>query len=154
MANPLLEKAAHQRPATTRRGALERLFTLMFQGFVYNQIWEDPEVDLAALELKPHHRVLTIASGGCNVLNYLAADPAIRSNTSVCLQFADRSDPDANKARQKAIVKLLDDERAAYDIGAYRDAPPGLRIWCGATVETADIGALGPWLDWAWEQSA
>src|SRR5690242_12711160 len=76
MANPLLEKAAHQRPATSRRGALERLFTLMFQGFVYNQIWEDPEVDLAALELKPHHRVLTIASGGCNVLNYLAADPA------------------------------------------------------------------------------
>jgi len=76
MANPLLEKAAHQRPATTRRGALERLFTLMFQGFVYNQIWEDPEVDLAALKLKPHHRVLTIASGGCNVLNYLAADPA------------------------------------------------------------------------------
>src|SRR5579864_7208242 len=76
MANPLLEKAAHQRPATTRRGALERLFTLMFQGFVYNQIWEDPDVDLAALELKPHHRVLTIASGGCNVLNYLAADPA------------------------------------------------------------------------------
>jgi S-adenosylmethionine-diacylglycerol 3-amino-3-carboxypropyl transferase len=76
MANPLLEKAAHQKPAGTRRGALERLFTLMFQGFVYNQIWEDPEVDLAALALKPHHRVLTIASGGCNVLNYLAADPA------------------------------------------------------------------------------
>ena len=87
-------------------------------------------------------------------IGHLAADPAIRSNTSVCLQFADRSDPDANKARQKAIVKLLDDERAAYDIGAYRDAPPGLRIWCGATVETADIEALGPWLDWAWEQSA
>ena len=76
MANPLLEKAAHQKPATTKRGALERLFTLMFQGFVYNQIWEDPDVDLAALELKRHHRVLTIASGGCNVLNYLAADPA------------------------------------------------------------------------------
>ena len=76
MANLLLEKAAHQKPATTRRGALERLFTLMFQGFVYNQIWEDPDVDLAALELKPHHRLLTIASGGCNVLNYLAADPA------------------------------------------------------------------------------
>lgn len=76
MANPLLEKAAHQKPATTRRGALERLFTLIFQGFVYNQIWEDPDVDLAALEVKPNHRVLTIASGGCNVLNYLAADPA------------------------------------------------------------------------------
>ena len=76
MANLLLEKAAHQKPATTRRGALERLFTLMFQGFVYNQIWEDPDVDLEALALKPHHRLLTIASGGCNVLNYLAADPA------------------------------------------------------------------------------
>jgi S-adenosylmethionine-diacylglycerol 3-amino-3-carboxypropyl transferase len=76
MANLLLERAAHQRPANTKRGALERLFTLMFQGFVYNQIWEDPDVDLEALELKPHHRLITIASGGCNVLNYLAADPA------------------------------------------------------------------------------
>jgi S-adenosylmethionine-diacylglycerol 3-amino-3-carboxypropyl transferase len=76
MANELLEKAAHQKPATTRRGALERLFTLMFQGFVYNQIWEDPVVDLAALDLKPEHRLITIASGGCNVLNYLAANPA------------------------------------------------------------------------------
>jgi S-adenosylmethionine-diacylglycerol 3-amino-3-carboxypropyl transferase len=75
MANPLLERAAHQRPATSKRGALERLFTLMFQGFVYNQIWEDPDVDLAALDLGPKHRLLTIASGGCNVLNYLAADP-------------------------------------------------------------------------------
>src|SRR5882757_5232544 len=76
MANLLLEKAAHQKPATTKRGALERLFTLIFQGFVYNQIWEDPDIDLEALELKPHHRLLTIASGGCNVLNYLARDPA------------------------------------------------------------------------------
>ena len=76
MANPLLKRAAHQRPANTRRGVLERLFTLMFQGFVYNQIWEDPDVDLKALALQPHHRVITIASGGCNVLNYLAADPA------------------------------------------------------------------------------
>ena len=76
MPNVLLEQAAHQRPASTKRGALERLFTLMFQGFVYNQIWEDPEIDLEALELKPHHRIITIASGGCNVLNYLAADPA------------------------------------------------------------------------------
>jgi phosphoserine aminotransferase len=84
-------------------------------------------------------------------IEHLARDPAIRSNTSVCLQFADRSDVEANKARQKAIAKLLEQEDAAYDIGAYRDAPPGLRIWCGATVDTADIEALGPWLDWAWE---
>ena len=75
MANLLLDKAAHQKPATTKRGALERLFTLMFQGFVYNQIWEDPVVDLAALALTPEHRLITIASGGCNVLNYLEANP-------------------------------------------------------------------------------
>ncbi len=86
-----------------------------------------------------------------NWIEHLTKDPAIRSNTSVCLQFADRSDEEANKARQKAIVKLLESENAAYDIGAYRDAPPGIRIWCGATVDTSDIEELGPWLDWAWE---
>ena len=86
-------------------------------------------------------------------IEHLAQDPAIRSNTSVCLQFADRTDGDANRLRQKGIVKLLDQQDAAYDVGAYRDAPPGLRIWCGATVETADIEALGPWLDWAWESA-
>jgi S-adenosylmethionine-diacylglycerol 3-amino-3-carboxypropyl transferase len=76
MTATLLERAAHTRPMASKRGALERLFTLMFKGFVYNQIWEDPEVDLEALALEPHHRLITIASGGCNVLNYLAADPA------------------------------------------------------------------------------
>jgi phosphoserine aminotransferase len=86
-------------------------------------------------------------------IEHLAADPTIRSNTSVCLQFADRSDAEANKARQKAIVRLLEGEEAAFDIGAYRDAPPGLRIWCGATVESDDIEALVPWLDWAWEKT-
>jgi phosphoserine aminotransferase len=86
-------------------------------------------------------------------IEHLAGDPAIRSNTSVCLQFADRSDEEANRARQKAIARLLEDEDAAYDVGAYRDAPPGLRVWCGATIDTADIEALGPWLDWAWEQT-
>jgi len=91
--------------------------------------------------------------GSAEWIEHLVADPAIRSNTSVCLQFADRSDEEANRARQKAIAKLLEAEDAAYDIGAYRDAPPGLRIWCGATVETADVEALGPWLDWAWEQT-
>jgi phosphoserine aminotransferase len=89
---------------------------------------------------------------GADGIAHLVRDPAIRSNTSVCLQFADRSDADANRARQKAMVKLLEAEDTAYDIGAYREAPPGFRIWCGATIETADIDALGPWLDWAWEQ--
>jgi phosphoserine aminotransferase len=87
-------------------------------------------------------------------IEHLAKDPSIRSNTSVCLQFADRADAEGNKARQKAIAKLLEQEEAAYDVGAYRDAPPGLRIWCGATVDVADIEALGPWLDWAWEATA
>jgi phosphoserine aminotransferase len=91
---------------------------------------------------------------GAGWIDHLAADPAVRSNTSVCLQFTDGSDMHASAARQKAIAKLLENEGAAYDIGAYRDAPPGLRVWCGATVETADIEALGPWLDWAWEQTA
>jgi len=87
-------------------------------------------------------------------IEHLAKDPAIRSNTSVCLQFADRSDVEGNKIRQKAIAKALENEAAAFDIGAYRDAPPGLRIWCGATIDTGDIEALGPWLDWAWEATA
>jgi phosphoserine aminotransferase len=87
-------------------------------------------------------------------IEHLASAPPIRSNTSVCLQFTDRADEQANRSRQKAIANLLEQEDAAYDIGAYRDAPPGLRIWCGATIETADIEALGPWLDWAWEATA
>jgi phosphoserine aminotransferase len=91
---------------------------------------------------------------GADWVEHLAADASIRSNTSVCLQFSDRSDPDANRGRHKAIGQLLERENAAFDIAAYRDAPPGLRIWCGATVDTADIEALGPWLDWAWEKTA
>jgi len=81
---------------------------------------------------------------------HLAADPATRSNTSVCLKFADASIGDEEaRVIGKRIDALLGAEDAAYDINAYRDAPPGLRIWCGATVDTADIEALGPWLDWA-----
>lgn len=92
--------------------------------------------------------------GSAGWIEHLAKDPAIRSNTSVCLQFAERSDADENKKRQNAIAKLLTAENAAYDVGAYRDAPPGLRIWCGATIETSDIDAVCPWLDWAWEATA
>jgi phosphoserine aminotransferase len=80
----------------------------------------------------------------------LAADPATRSNTSVCLKF---TDPRINDAAgfAKAIVKRLEAENVALDIGAYRDAPPGLRIWCGGTVETTDLEALMPWIQWAFE---
>ncbi len=81
-------------------------------------------------------------------LSHLARDPASRSRTSVCLTL-----DGADGARIKRIAALLEAEDVAHDIAGYRDAPPGLRIWCGATVDTADIEALGPWLDWAWEQS-
>jgi phosphoserine aminotransferase len=78
-------------------------------------------------------------------LGHLAADHGTRSKTSVCLTV-EGADADFIKA----FAKLLEEQGAAYDIAGYRDAPPGLRIWCGATVDTADVEALGPWLDWAW----
>jgi phosphoserine aminotransferase len=78
-------------------------------------------------------------------LGNLAADEAIRSTTSVCLTVEG-----ADEAFIKKFASLLEKEDAAYDVAGYRDAPAGLRIWCGATVETADIEALGPWLDWAY----
>ncbi|WP_432255269.1 phosphoserine transaminase [Limimaricola sp. AA108-03] len=80
----------------------------------------------------------------------LAEDEATRSNTSVCLKFTDERIKDG-AAFAKAVAKRLEKEGVALDIGAYRDAPAGLRIWCGATVETADLEALMPWLDWAFE---
>ena len=80
----------------------------------------------------------------------LANDPATRSNTSVCLKFTDSRITDG-AAFAKAVAKRLEAEGAALDIGAYRDAPAGLRIWCGATVETSDIEAMLPWLEWAFE---
>jgi phosphoserine aminotransferase len=83
-------------------------------------------------------------------IDNLAEDPATRSNTSVCLKFTDPRITDG-AAFAKAIAKRLEGEGVALDIGAYRDAPPGLRIWCGATVETADIAAMLPWLDWAFQ---
>ncbi|QPI84709.1 phosphoserine transaminase [Rhodobacterales bacterium HKCCA1288] len=83
-------------------------------------------------------------------IDNLAEDPATRSNTSVCLKFTDPRITDG-AAFAKAVAKRLEGEGIALDIGAYRDAPAGLRIWCGATVETADIEAMLPWLDWAFE---
>ncbi|WP_071797641.1 phosphoserine transaminase [Natronohydrobacter thiooxidans] len=79
----------------------------------------------------------------------LAEDPATASTTSVCLKFTDPSIADG-AAFAKAVAKRLEKEGVAFDIGAYRDAPAGLRIWCGATVETSDVAALMGWLDWAY----
>ena len=79
-------------------------------------------------------------------IDFLAKDPAVRSSTSVCLTL----DLDADQI--KKFVALLEQEDVAYDIGGYRDAPPSIRIWCGSTVETADVEALLPWLTWSYEQ--
>jgi phosphoserine aminotransferase len=87
---------------------------------------------------------------------FLARDPASRSNTSVCIRVADADFAAmADAAKQdklKKLTALLEREEVALDIGGYRSAPPGLRIWCGATVDTADVTALTQWLDWAWSQ--
>ena len=91
-------------------------------------------------------------------VDFLAADPATRSNTSVCLKVVDARvaalSADAQADFAKTLASRLDKEGAALDVAGYRDAPPGLRIWCGATVETADLEALTPWLDWAFETAA
>lgn len=83
-------------------------------------------------------------------IDFLARDPATRSNTSVCLKFSDpRIGDGAGFAR--SVARRLESEGVAFDIAAYRDAPPGLRIWCGGTVEQSDVQALMPWIGWAFE---
>src|SRR6187431_2308760 len=90
-------------------------------------------------------------------IEFLATDPAIRSNTSVCLKVVDpvvlKLSPDAQAKFIKGIAAALEKEGVAYDIDAYRDAPSGLRIWCGATVERSDVEALTQWLDWAYAEA-
>ena len=90
-------------------------------------------------------------------VEFLAADPAVRSPTSVCLKIVDPwfsgLDETAQRAFAKSIAAVLAREGVAFDIAAYRDAPPGLRIWAGATIETDDIDALLPWLDWAFAEA-
>ena len=90
-------------------------------------------------------------------VEFLAKDPAIRSNTSVCLRVVDPAvtalSADAQAAFVKSLAAALEKENVAYDIDAYRDAPAGLRIWCGATVETQDVEALTLWLDWAFDKT-
>src|SRR5471032_2450409 len=90
-------------------------------------------------------------------IEFLASDPAIRSNTSVCLKVVDpavaKLPADAQAKFVKGIAAALEKEGVAYDIDAYRDAPSGLRIWCGATIERADVEALTLWLDWAYGEA-
>ena len=90
-------------------------------------------------------------------LDFLAVDPATRSNTSVCLTFVDprvtKLDPAGQAAFAKEVAFSLENAGVAFDIGHYRDAPAGLRIWTGATVERTDVEALLPWLNWAFENA-
>ena len=117
--------------------------------------WADAAGGLAALIARSEANLAAIAGWIASSGRYafLAADPAIRSCTSICLAIAApwfvAQPAEAQAAAAKAIAALLEAEGVAFDIAAYRDAPPGLRIWGGATVETADIAALLPWLDWA-----
>src|SRR5262252_9425592 len=90
-------------------------------------------------------------------VDFLAKDPAIRSNTSVCLKVVDPAitslTPDAQAEFAKKLVSLVEKENAGFDIAHYRDAPPGLRIWCGASVEASDVEILTQWLDWAFAKT-
>jgi len=118
--------------------------------------WAKSIGGLKALQARADANAKTIADWVARTpwIDFLAADPALRSNTSVCLKVVDpavnRLTPDAQAAFVKGLGAALDKEGVAYDIDAYRDAPTGLRIWCGSTVERADVEALTLWLDWAY----
>ncbi len=120
--------------------------------------WAESLGGLEALHERADSNLATVAAWVERAawVDFLASDPAIRSNTSVCLKIVDpaflRLDPDRRAAVPKQVAALLEEEKVAYDVGSYRAAPPGLRVWCGATVERADVEALLPWLDWAYGQ--
>ncbi len=117
--------------------------------------WAERIGGLDALVARSEANLAAIAAwvGRTDWVDFLARDPATRSSTSVCLRIVDpwfEGLGEAQPAVPKRIEALLDAEGVAYDINGYRDAPPGLRLWAGATVETGDVAALLPWLDWAY----
>jgi phosphoserine aminotransferase len=123
---------------------------LAVEDVIFALEWAKSEGGLDGLMARSNANAAALAKivEASDTLGFLAADPSIRSKTSVCLTVKG-----ADEAIIKKMASLLEAEDAAYDIAGYRDAPPGLRIWCGATVDTADIEALGPWLDWAYAQA-
>jgi phosphoserine aminotransferase len=120
--------------------------------------WAERAGGLAGLVRRSEANLAAIADWVARTpwVEFLARDPATRSCTSICLQVVDpwfrAQDESARGKVIKNLVALLEKEGVALDVASYRDAPPGLRIWGGATVETSDIEALLPWLDWAWEE--
>jgi phosphoserine aminotransferase len=121
--------------------------------------WAKSIGGLKALHARADANAKTIADWVAHTgwIDFLARDPTLRSNTSVCLKVVDpavnRLAPEAQAAFVKSITAALDKEGVAYDIDAYRDAPTGLRIWCGSTVEQSDVEALTLWLDWAYAKA-
>jgi phosphoserine aminotransferase len=122
-------------------------------------IWAEKIGGLEALVARSEKNLAAIEAWAAKTpwVGFLAEDKSIRSCTSVCLVIKDPAvtalDADAKAAFSKKMVAMLETEKVAYDIDAYRDAPPGLRIWAGATVETADLEALFGWLDWAFAEA-
>ena len=123
---------------------------LCVEDYLFGLNWAKSIGGLAALQMRANANAQAIWNfcATRDWIDNLAADKATWSNTSVCLKFTDARITDG-AAFAKAVAKRLEAEGIALDIGAYRDAPAGLRIWCGATVETSDIEAMLPWLDWA-----
>ncbi len=121
--------------------------------------WAKSVGGLKALQARADANAKTISDWVARTpwIDFLASDPKLRSNTSVCLKVVDpsvaRLPADAQAAFVKSIAAALDKEGVAYDIDAYRDAPPGLRIWCGSTIERSDVEALTLWLDWAYAKA-
>ena len=121
--------------------------------------WAKSVGGLAGLRARADGNARVIADwvGRSTWIDFLARDPGARSNTSVCLKVVDpavsRLSPEAQVAFIKSVAAALEKEGVAYDIDAYRDAPPGLRIWCGSTVERGDLEALTLWLDWAYSKA-
>jgi phosphoserine aminotransferase len=118
--------------------------------------WANDIGGLAALIKRSESNLKTISNwvAASDWVEFLATDPATISSTSICLKITDPAftgkDEGEQRATIKKIVSILEDEGVALDIGGYRDAPPGLRLWGGGTVESSDLAALTPWLDWAW----
>ncbi|HEY5721213.1 MAG TPA: phosphoserine transaminase [Allosphingosinicella sp.] len=132
---------------------------LAVEDYIFALEWAQSLGGLSALIARADANAAAVSAWveATNWIDHLAEDPATRSNTSVCLKFADGALPGLDTEAQAALVKkmadLLETEGAAFDVASYRDAPPGLRIWCGATVETEDLDALFPWLDWAFHEA-
>jgi phosphoserine aminotransferase len=120
--------------------------------------WAEREGGLPALVKRAESNLAEVASWVERTpwVGFLARDPATRSCTSICLEVVDPwfrgLEPAARAKTIKALTALLEQERVAYDVASYRDAPPGLRLWGGATIEREDLAAVLPWLDWAWSQ--